>query len=194
MVALGATVTATPTPVPTATPEPTPAGYTVSLGCLSAADLLNTGDTVYDAYMNAAGVTNVSIRSTYLSTTILKTTSVDPVTKTASFASMPNGDYVVSVTRSGYMIRDIAVTVAGGNVSLGDKSMIAGDIFPDEIIDGSDSESMFSAIGYGYGDPNYIVSFDINLDGILDGTDSELLMANLGLDVGYYGESVNYYI
>jgi len=54
-------------------------------------------------------------------------------------------------------------------------------------------ESLFSTIGYGYGDASYVVEYDMNLDGIIDGTDSEMLMANLGYDVGFYGETLNYY-
>jgi len=124
---------------------------------------------------------------------LIGTTTVNQTAKTASFTGILNGNYVVSVSRSGYLIRDIAVTIAGATLNLGDKSMLSGDVYADEIIDGSDSESLFSAIGYGYGDLSYVVSYDLNLDGIIDGTDSEMLMANLGLDVGFYGESVDYY-
>jgi len=172
---------------------PTPPVYTVSLGCLSAVDLFTTGDTAYDTYMNAHGVTSVTYRASYFSPTILGTTTVHPVTKTASFTNVPDGTYVVSVSRAGYMIRDIAVSVAGGNVTLGDKSLLAGDLFPDGTIDGSDSEALFSAISTTYGDPGYVPEYDIYFDGSIDGTDSEMVFAVMTFDVTIYGENVDYY-
>ena len=174
------------------TTEILPSGYSISLTSLSAADLMNTGDTVYDDYMNLAGKTTVTIRNSYLAIEYLATTTVDPILKTASFSAMADRSYVISVTRNGYLIRDIAVTVAGANLELGDKSLDAGDIFADGIIDGSDSEFLFSAIGSGYGDVGYDPSFDLNLDGMLDGTDTEILLSNLG-GIGYPIENVDYY-
>ena len=78
-------------------------------------------------------------------------------------------------------------------MNLGDKSLFAGDVFVDGIIDGSDSEAIFSAIGIPYGLNGYVSDYDLNHDGIIDGTDSEMLFANLGNDVGIYNETVDYY-
>jgi len=66
-------------------------------------------------------------------------------------------------------------------------------IFIDGIIDGSDSEALFSVIGKIYGDGSYSTSKDFILDGIIDGTDTEMLFANLGHTTNTYGESVNYF-
>lgn len=170
-----------------------PSGYSVSLTSMSAADLMNTGDNVYDAYMNSAGTTSITVKPSYLSTQVLATTTVDPVTKTAPLPQLADGTYLFTVTRNGYLIRDMTVTVSGGNVDLGDKSLYAGDAYVDGIIDGSDSESLFSFIGTGYGDAAYLPDYDLNLDGIIDGTDSESLFTNLGFDVNVYGETVDYY-
>ena len=175
------------------TPTPTPAAYSVSLKCLSADDLMNSGDKGYDDYMNLAGKTNVSIRTSFLSPTFIDTTTVDPTIKSASFNLTQNRSYVVTVSRKGYLIRNIAVTIAGSNVDLLDKSLIAGDVYQDGIIDGSDSETLFSTIGFSYGEVGYVSDSDLNLDGIIDGTDSEMLYANLGVDVGIYNENVDYY-
>ena len=190
--------TAAPTPVPTATPEPTATPtptpvptYSISLSCSSAADLLATGDTVYNSAMDLAGVTTVKLKASYKSST-LQTTTVNAGTKAASFANVTNGNYVIIVSRAGFMERAISVTVSGGNVSLGDKPLIPGDIFVDGIIDGSDTEMMFASIGFSYEDLGYNSSLDVNLDGIVDGTDSELLLVNLGYNIGFYGETVDY--
>ncbi|MEI6132907.1 MAG: hypothetical protein WCQ41_08820, partial [Bacillota bacterium] len=85
-----------------------------------------------------------------------------------------------------------AVTVNGADVALGNKALIAGDVFVDGRIDGSDSELVFSAIGNSYGDSGYLSGCDLNLDGMLDGSDSEMLFTKLGQDTSTYGESVNY--
>jgi len=167
--------------------------YNVNLTALSAADLMNTGDTSYDNYMNAAGKTTVTIRNSYLATDIIASTQIDPTSKTATFSGLTDREYLVTVSRNGYLIRDFGITVAGENVNLGDRSLLAGDVFTDGIIDGSDSESLFSTIGFSYGDTTYVPAYDVNLDGIVDGTDSEMLFANLGSDVGIYLEPVDYY-
>ena len=188
------TPTPSPTLEPTATPTPTPMlSYSVSLGCLSVTNGINTGDTTYDDYMNAAGVTDVTIRASYKSPIILGATTINKTSKDATLENILNGSYVITVSRNGYLIRDIGITMAGANLVLGDKSLLSGDVFVDGIVDGSDSESLFSAIGFSYGNLNYVPEFDLNLDGIIDGTDTEMLFANLGLDVGYYGETVDYY-
>ena len=167
---------------------------TVSLSSLSAADALNTGDTVYNQFMNVEGETTVTARATYLSPTILASAIVNPVTKTVSFSNLTDGAYVLSVLRNGYMTRDFAITISGTSMQLGDKSLFAGDVYADGIIDGSDSEQLFSTIGLGYGDLGYVPLNDINLDGIVDGTDTEMLFAFIGYDVSSYGETVDYYI
>lgn len=83
--------------------------------------------------------------------------------------------------------------IEDATVFLGDKSLLAGDINTDGIIDGTDSEMLFSVLGFAYGDQDFMKKYDLNIDGIIDGTDTEMLFANLGLDVGIYGEIVDYY-
>jgi len=170
-----------------------PGAHSVSLHSLSTADLMNTGDTVYDRYMNAAGNTNITVKASYLSQITLATSSIAPSTKTVTIDGLKDGSYVFTLSRNGYLRRDIGVTVSGTDVNLGDKSLFAGEVYVDRIIDGSDSESLFSAIGYTYGAPKYVPNYDLNLDGIIDGTDTEMVFANLGLDVSCYGENVDYY-
>ena len=166
----------------------------VSLTSLNAAATLNTGDTAYDLFMNSASVSEVTIRSSYLSQTFIATTSINPSTKVANFTGLLNNNYIITVSRSGYMKRDIAVTVAGNNLDLGNKELIPGDVFVDGVIDGSDSETLFSKIGQMYGDLGYLTSNDFNRDGIIDGTDTETLFAHIGNNITLYGEVINYNI
>ena len=169
-------------------------GNSVSLTCQSAANLMNTGATTYDDYMNAAGKTTVTIRNSYKATSIIATKTIDPATKSVTFTGLASRDYVVSVSRNGYLIRNISITVAGLDVDMGDKSLTAGDVYVDGIIDGSDSEALFSAIGSTYETPStYVSAYDLDLNGAIDGTDTEMVFANIGLDVGAYGETVDYY-
>ena len=169
-----------------------PTGKTVTFGSLSARSLINTGDSVYDNTMNAAGITSVTVKPSYLSTEIVASGVVDSGTKTATISNLVDGTFVISVSSVGYITRNIAITVSGADLSLGNKSLYAGEVFLDGIIDGSDSEALFSVIGKIYGDGSYATSKDFNLDGIIDGTDTEMLFANLGHTVNTYGESVNY--
>ena len=176
------------------TTEILPAGYSVTLNSSSAADLMNTGDTVYDAYMNAAGATKVTVKKSYLATDILATAMFAPDTKVATISGLADGKYLFTVSRNGYLIRNIGVTIAGADVNLGNKPLLGGDVYSDGIIDGSDSETLFSAIGFSYGDPGYVPDYDLNLDGIIDGSDTETLFVCIGLDVSVYMEvDVDYY-
>ncbi len=189
---MGTLYTPTPSPTPTPTPTPTPAPtYSISLTSTSAANELNTGDTVYDAAMNLAGLTTVELKASYLSPT-LQTTTVNLSTKEASFANVEEGNYVIVISRNGYLKRSIDVTVSGADVSLGNKPLIAGDVYVDGLIDGSDTEKMFTSIGLDYSDTLFDVVLDLNLDGILDGTDTETQFSSLGANVNTYGETVNY--
>lgn len=174
------------------TTEIKPFGYPVCLTSLSAADHMNTGDVVYDDYMNGEGCTTFSIKSSYQSPHVIATTEVDAVTKAAALPLVEEGTYLLTVSRKGYLSREITVTVDGGTVDLGDKSILAGDIYVDGIIDGSDSEILFSTLGSRYEDPTFLPEHDLNSDGMIDGTDTEMLFANLGSDAGAYGEIVDY--
>jgi len=133
------------------------------------------------------------VKATYLNPEILYTTTVDAGTKAASISSIIEGTYVVAVSRNGYMTRYITVSGTVGTTDIGNKSLIPGDVYADGIIDGSDTELMFTYIGNSYGDPLFDSKLDFNNDGIVDGTDSEMLLANLGLGVGVYNKNVNYY-
>ncbi|MEI6602063.1 MAG: hypothetical protein WCL54_01105, partial [Clostridia bacterium] len=159
----------------------------------SAADLMTTGDAVYDEYMNLHAATTVSVKNSYLSTQIIDSTKIDPISKSAYFSTLLDGSYLFAISRPGYLTRDISVLVAGTSANLGEKLMIPGDVFSDGIIDGSDSELLFSTVGLGYGDSGFNCQYDLSFDGIIDGTDSEMLFANIGKDASIYGENVNYY-
>jgi len=169
-------------------------GHSVTLSSLTAGKVINTGDAVYDQYMNSHGVSSVSVKASYLSSAILAETVVDPTSKTAIIPALSDGNYVLSVTRDGYLTRRVNLNMNGSDVSLGEKSLVAGDVFVDGVIDGSDSEFLFSTIGNSYGHLGYDPSCDFNQDGTIDGTDTEILFTHLGFYVMNYGERINYFI
>ncbi|MEI6132886.1 MAG: hypothetical protein WCQ41_08710 [Bacillota bacterium] len=169
-------------------------GHSVSLSSLTAGKIMNTGDTVYDQYMNSHGVSSVSVKASYLSSAILAETVIDPTSKTGIIPALSDGNYVLSVIRDGYLTRRVNLNMNGSDVSLGEKSLVAGDAFVDGVIDGSDSEFLFSTIGNSYGHPGYDPSCDFNQDGTIDGTDTETLFTHLGFYVMNYGEGINYYL
>ncbi|MEI6602304.1 MAG: lectin like domain-containing protein [Clostridia bacterium] len=184
-------LSSTPTPTPTPTPGLLSA---ILLTSSTAANEIDTGDLIYDAYMNEHGRTTVTLRSTYLATEIIATAVVDLHTKTAIMPAIPHGSFVLSIYRTGYLPRDINVTLAGQDLFLGDKPLKAGDVSQnDGMIDGADSESMFSVIGYSYENPEYDSLYDLAFDGIIDGSDIEYLLENLGFSISEYNENIDYY-
>ncbi len=167
--------------------------YSLTVGCSSVKNLSNTGDAIYDAFINAAAATQVTLKSSYLSTQILASATISPSLKSKTFVDFANGDYVLGISRQGYLMRYIALSIVSENVNLGDKALIPGDVFVDGMVDGSDSEMLFAYIGLGYSDSNYLTMCDFNLDGIIDGTDTEMLFMSLGSTVNTYGENINYW-
>jgi len=188
-----ATPTPVSTPTPTPTPVPTPTRYSISIDCLTTASMVITGDPIYDENMNEFGKTTVLAKTSYLATDYIVSASINTTSKSAILPPLPAGNYVLAVSRIGYLSRYISVTLSDESLDLGDKSILAGDISGDGIIDGSDSETLFTYLGSSYGDLNYIHEYDLNLDGIVDGSDTELVFANIGTATDDYGETVNYF-
>ena len=151
-----------------------------------------SGDPLVDSYFNDATVTNVTVKSSYLSPIILQSSSIDPNTKSVTITGLVDGNYVISLTRQGYLVRDIAVTVSGANQNLGDKSMLPGDLVVDGAIDVSDLGAILSIFGSSYGDEVYSPVNDFNVDGSVDVADLGLLLAYFGSDITVYGEFVDF--
>ena len=168
-----------------ASPTPDP-GHSITLGCSSAKNIIQTGDTVYDAFMNNLATVSVTLKTSYEATSNIAATTINRNTKIGEISGVADASYVLTVSQNGFLKRDIAVTVSGADLNLGDKSLIAGDVFADGMIDGSDSELLFSRIGYIYNDGQYLGQLDFNLDGVIDGTDSEKLFSNLGKNIYFY--------
>ncbi|MEI6602927.1 MAG: DNRLRE domain-containing protein [Clostridia bacterium] len=168
-------------------------GHEVTLQCPDAPALVNTGDAIYDTSINQASAVKVNVRDSYLSEQILATQFVDPTSQTATCSNLEDGKYLFEISRNGYLFRLIPVFVMGAHLNLGEKTLIAGDVFVDAQIDGSDTELIFDGIGNTYGDVGYNPAIDLNLDGIIDGTDTELVFSKIGLDLNFYGETVDYF-
>ncbi|MEI6132303.1 MAG: hypothetical protein WCQ41_05720, partial [Bacillota bacterium] len=177
----------------TATPTPTPATYSVTASSNSVANAISTGDSSYNTFLNNNSKTTLTVKSSYLSQQTIATTTFNANTKSATISNLSNGNYVLVISRAGYLTRYVSITISGQNVDIGQKTLIPGDIFASGNIDGSDTESFFSSIGQLYGDGGYAIACDLNNDGIIDGTDAEMVFAKLGLNVGYYGETVDFF-
>ena len=132
------------------------------------------------------------MKSSYLSPTILVSTAIDPNTKSVSITGLVDGNYVISLVRQGFLVRDIAVKVSGANQNLGDKSLLPGDLVVDGAIDVSDLGAVLSIFGSSFGDENYSPVNDFNVDGSVDVADLGLLLAYFGSDITIYGESVDF--
>ncbi len=165
--------------------------FTVFGTVSSAADAQDFGDNAINTELNGAWKTTVSLKTTFLSQPIV-TIDVDAGTKAYSFANVENGTYVLEIKRAGYLSRYVPVTVNNGNVNVGDKTLLAGDLNEDFVIDASDTGILFAILGKAYGDLEYNPIRDIYGDGIIDASDTGSVFPNLGKDVFIYEENVDF--
>ncbi|MEI6132202.1 MAG: Ig-like domain-containing protein [Bacillota bacterium] len=166
----------------------------VTIGCSNSANLKNTGDSLYDNAMNVGSATTVIIKKSYLSSEVPVAISVvSPVTKNIVFSEIADGTYVVEMSRAGFITRYFTLVVAGENINVGDKPLVAGDLFVDGKVDGSDTEIILSSMGITFSDEGYATGKDFNCDGIVDGTDVEMLFLSMGKSTVTYGETVDYF-
>ena len=180
-----ATPTASPTATPTATPTPTPTPtrLTVTVESSNAANLILAGDSIYDTFMNTNSSTWAQLGRAGFPNEVYALAQVNPLSKVATLAEIPEGDYKLNVFRNGYLMRTEFLTLNIAHNDLGDKVLVPGDVNGDGIIDGSDSEYLYTFIGRDYSDLEYNIDMDFNVDGLIDGTDSEMLLKYLGLSV-----------
>jgi len=167
-------------------------GNALRLACSTVADKMDTGDPSIDSYFNDAIVTKVTLKTSYNSPVILESASIDPLFKSIMIPGLANGNYVLSISRNGFLVRDIAVTISNAAVDLGNKPLIPGDLVVDGAIDVSDLGVLLSAFGASYGDVNYAPVPDFNVDGSIDVADLGVMLANFGSDISIYGESVDF--
>lgn len=107
---------------------------------------------------------------------------------TFSMMAIRPGDYLLTCCRPGYLSRYTKVSVNNDVADVGTKTLIAGDINGDNIIDLSDMYELQDAVENFY---PYESKYDLNGDEEIDNEDYKLLRQNIGKTSNDYGENVN---
>jgi hypothetical protein len=108
-----------------------------------------------------------------------------------TFTNVVPGDYLLHVTRKGYLTRFAKITV-NNNIVIGHRELLAGDVNGDIIINGLDLSAVRGRISY-IGLPDYTPWFDLNADGSVDYEgDMLLILSNIGANVTIYEDTNNW--
>ena len=145
-----------------------------------------------DAAVNAAAAVTVFLKHSPLGEKLAETTAtlVSGELGTFSFLNIANGDYVVEISRPGYLTRYVSVTVAGGTADMGAKPLLAGDVNGDGSVDDSDADALNASWYTAFGDDGYNVNADFNADGVIADDDYGTLNSNYGKTILDYQENV----
>lgn len=113
----------------------------------------------------------------------------------ASFASFSLSgihadDYIVEISRPGYLSCYRKVTLEDNAVNLGSITLIPGDVNADGIIDEKDLALLTASKGKRYGDDGYSVMADFNGDKVIDAADEQTLKQNLNQTVNSYEANI----
>lgn len=109
-----------------------------------------------------------------------------------SLVGVSAGEYLVKISRPGYLSRYSKIALNDDVVDLGNKILIAGDVNDDGVIDLNDSTLLSSALNSNYGDDNYNIMADFNGDKMINSVDEGILNNNIGKTSNDYDENVDY--
>ena len=101
------------------------------------------------------------------------------------------GNYLVKIARPGYLSRYLKISLDDNVINLGTKTLLAGDVNGDNIINQKDANRITSLYNKQYGDALYDVNADLNGDKVINSDDLALLTPNLNKDSNIYNENVN---
>jgi|GEM_PF-1574721 len=108
-----------------------------------------------------------------------------------TFINIVPGDYLLHITRKGYVTRFVKITV-NNSIGLGHRELLAGDVNGDIVVDPIDLSSIKARISY-IGLPNYTPWFDLNADGSVDNEgDRLIILSNLGANVEIYEDTYDW--
>jgi hypothetical protein len=122
---------------------------------------------------------------------VTPTGSVSPATITATdkcsngvigkyyFTDLAPDDYVLEISRQGFLTRYAQITVgAGGNLYLGHREILAGDVNGDRKIDDKDLSAIRPKVA-SHGSSNFAWKYDFDGNGVINNTDIGIIRLNL---------------
>jgi len=107
------------------------------------------------------------------------------------FENIVPGDYILEISRLGFVTRWGLVTIDKHGMTLGHRELIAGDVNGDFIVTNADASNLYSG-EYDESDPNYDPRFDVNGDGNVNSSDMQIILYNLNANIGTYMETLNW--
>jgi len=105
-----------------------------------------------------------------------------------TFTNVAPGEYILEISREGYIVRWGKVTITENGMSLGHRELIAGDINGDYLIDMSDVNNATTSEQGGVYDSQY----DIDGDKVVDGRDTQIIIGNINAYIGTYVETMQW--
>jgi hypothetical protein len=106
-----------------------------------------------------------------------------------TFFDVPEGDYLLVLSRPGLLTRYAKITVSAGNLFVEHRELVAGDANNNREIDGQDVTEIYRRMGIGFGDDNYNARYDINSSGDIDISDVSLARGFQGFNVEGYEDT-----
>jgi hypothetical protein len=104
-----------------------------------------------------------------------------------AFKNISSGDYVIEISRSGFLTRYGKITVTG-DTYLGHRELLAGDVNGDFMINDKDFSAFRTKTGT-YGTSNYNWLYDFNSDKSINSIDNNIIRTNLGSYISIYEET-----
>jgi len=104
------------------------------------------------------------------------------------FDEVGHGDYILALTKGGYVTRFALVTVNNNNFSVGHRELIPGDLNGDLSVSSADLSILLSNFA-AYGEENYNPDFDLNGDLSVNMADVSLLKFYMNFISFFYGDT-----
>ena len=134
-------------------------------------------------------ITNYNDKEALATAEVVKTAEKDNEF-TYTFTGVEDGEYVLKISRPGYLSRYKVINVVDGTATIDALEIYAGNVNGDYVIDGKDSGPLFLALGDWDDDPGYSVTYDFNTDGTIDGQDTGVLFSRLNAKDDYGEENI----
>jgi len=106
-----------------------------------------------------------------------------------SFENVPVGDYILALSRAGYLTRYIKISVAEDGAKIEHRELILGDANDDGEVTADDILLINTKVGTSWSDPDYDPRYDVNSDGKINVTDISATRAYIGFKVTYYTDT-----
>lgn len=111
-----------------------------------------------------------------------------------TFKNVKDGDYVLEISRDGYLVRWGLVTINKHKMTLGHREILSGNVtLGDFMIRNDDNQEL--QINYADDtEPRYKWKYDLNGDGIINAVDRAILLFNLDAFISIYKETYDWAI